>query len=86
MAESVSYREIHAFMLQKTQEYYRNPPAILVEQTMAELARKGMEVSFAEARKMVSPILIQRLVKEEMAQKWPDFMAAIPSNPLRNEK
>ena len=86
MSESVSYREIHAFMLQKTQEYYRNPPAILVEQTMADLARKGMEVSFSEARKMVSPILIQRLVKEEMAQKWPDFMSSIPSNPLRDEK
>lgn len=86
MSESVSYREIHAYMLQKTQQYYQNPPAILVEQTRAELARKGVEVSFAEARKMVSPILIQRLVKEEMAQKWPEFMSAIPSNPLRDEE
>ena len=84
MSESVSYQEIHAYMLQKTQEYYQNPPAILVEQTQADLARKGTNVSFEQARKMVSPILIQRLIKEEMAQKWPEFMSSIPSNPLRD--
>ena len=35
-SENITYREIHAYMLQKTQEYYRNPPASLVDDVIAQ--------------------------------------------------
>ena len=82
MSQSVTYQQIHAYMLQKTREYYADPPEILVELTMAEAQKQGRSLSREQARSAVSPILIQRLIKEEMAQKWPEFMASIPSNPL----
>ena len=83
MSESVNYKEIHAYMLKKTSEYYQCPPAVLVEAIMEERKNEGSPVSYEEARKLVTPLQIQRLVKEEMQKKWPDFMSAIPSNPLR---
>ena len=85
MSESVSDREIHSYMLKKTQEYYVNPPAVLVEAVLAEARSRGEALTVEQARKQVSPIDIQRLVKQEMQQKWPEFMAGIPQNPLREE-
>ena len=83
MSESVSYREIHSYMLKKTQEYYQNPPAVLVEAVLAEARSRGEALTEEEARKQVSTIDIQRIVKQEMQQKWPEFMSGIPQNPLR---
>ena len=83
MSDSVNYKEIHAYMLQKTSEYYRCPPAVLVEAIMDERRADGCPVSYEEARKLVTPLQIQRLVKAEMQEKWPEFMQTIPSNPLR---
>ena len=85
MSESVTYSQIHAYMLKKTQEYYKNPPAILVEAVMEGYRQKGLTISYEQARKQVTPIEIQRLIKLEMAQKWPDFMSSIPSNPLSGD-
>ncbi len=85
MPDTVNYGEVHAYMLQKTREYYQNPPAVLVEAVMEKQKNDGHPVSCEEARKLVTTIEIQRLVKEEMQKKWPDFMASIPANPLRSE-
>ena len=78
----VSYREIHTYMLQKTQEYYRNPPEALIEDVLAAYRAQGDEISRDDAKKYVSLLNVQRYVKEEMARKWPEFMGSIPSNPL----
>lgn len=83
MSDSVNYKEIHAYMLEKTREYYHCPPAALVEAVMEERRSSGSPVSPAQARELVTPLQIQRFVKAEMQQKWPDFMSTIPSNPLR---
>ena len=85
MSETVNYKEIHSFMLKKTQEYYVNPPAFLVEAVLAEHRSRGEQISLQEAKKRVSLIDIQRCVKKEMQEKWPEFMAAIPENPLKEE-
>lgn len=82
--ETVNYGEIHAYMLKKTQEYYQDPPAVLVEAVIRERSSRGETVSYDEARKLVSLIDIQRLVKEEMQKLWPEFMATIPSNSLKD--
>ncbi len=82
MPENVSYQEIHAYMLKKTQEYYVNPPAILVEAVIAQHKAQGESLSYEEARKQVSLIDIQRYLKQEMQKKWPEFMGSIQSNPL----
>ena len=82
--ETVNYGEIHAYMLKKTQEYYQNPPAALVEAVIRERKSRGEALSCEEARKLVSLIDIQRLVKEEMQKRWPEFMATIPSNSLKD--
>ena len=81
-SESVSYREIHAYMLQKTQEYYRNPPAALVEDVIAAFRAQGEDISWDTAKERVSLINIQRYIKQEMSEKWPEFMGGIPSNDL----
>ncbi len=85
MSDPVNYGQIHAYMLQKTREYYYSPPAVLVEAVMEKQKNEGHPVSYEEAGKLVTSIQIQRLVKEEMQKKWPDFMASIPSNPLHSE-
>lgn len=85
MSESVSYQQIHAYMLKKTQEYYLNPPQALVDAVLCEYQKKGITLTYTEACRKVSPIAIQRLVKQEMQEKWPEFMASIPANPLRSE-
>ena len=84
MAEQISYKEIHAYMLKKTQEYYQNPPEVLVRHTMSQYAAQGRILSWEEARKAVSLIDIQRYIKEEMSQKWPEFMSSIPQNGLKD--
>ena len=82
---AVSYKEIHAYMLEKTNEYYRNPPEVLVDRVLREEQEKGHALTRQEARKLVSLIDIQRYLKAEMTEKWPEFMATIPSNSLREE-
>ena len=82
MSETVSYQEIHAYMLKKTREYYHCPPKALVETIMETFKEGGNPISYGEAEKLVTPLQIQRFIKEEMKQKWPEFMASIPSNPL----
>ena len=82
---TVNYSEIHAYMLKKTQEYYANPPRVLIEEIQDRMAEKGHPVTEQEARALVTSIDIQRLVKREMQEKWPEFMATIPENPLRTE-
>ena len=84
VSENVSYREIHAYMLKKTQEYYQNPPQVLIQATLAQYAAAGQNITMEEARKLVSLIDIQRYLKEEMSQKWPEFMGNIPSNGLKD--
>ena len=84
MGENISYKEIHAYMLKKTQEYYQNPPQVLVQATAAKYALAGQILTPEEARKAVSLIDIQRYIKEEMIQKWPEFMGSIPSNGLKD--
>lgn len=81
-SESISYQEIHAYMLRKTQEYYRNPPEALVDDVIAAYGAQGESISRETAKERVSLINIQRYVKQEMAQKWPEFMGSIPSNQL----
>ena len=85
MSDTVNYKEIHAYMLKKTQEYYQKPPKILVDAVMEKQKEKGSPVTYELAERMVTSIEIQRLVKEEMKKKWPEFMAAIPSNPLQSQ-
>ena len=82
---AVSYKEIHAYMLEKTREYYRNPPEVLVDAVMKQEQKKGHAVTRQEAKKLVSLIEIQRYLKAEMTEKWPEFMSSIPSNSLREE-
>ena len=77
---SSDYKEIHAYMLKKTREYCQRPPRELIE----EISRKK-GVSYEEAEGLVTPILVQRYIKEEMKKLWPEFMASIPSNPLEEE-
>ena len=84
MGEKVTYQEIHAYMLKKTQEYYKDPPQVLVQATAAKYAAAGENITMEEARKYVSLIDIQRYLKEEMSQKWPEFMGTIPSNGLKD--
>ena len=86
MSETVNYKEIHAYMLKKTAEYYRCPPLALIEEVMETCRNAGCPVSEEEARQHVTPLLIQRFVKAEMQKKWPEFMSSIPSNPLRIKK
>ena len=80
--ERISYQQIHAYMLKKTKEYYDNPPASLVEDVIAAYRAQGEEISPEVARERVSLLNIQRYIKQEMAEKWPEFMGSIPSNPL----
>ena len=82
---AVSYKEIHAYMLEKTNEYYRNPPEVLVDAVLKDQKNQGSPVTREEARKLVSLIDIQRYLKAEMTEKWPEFMASLPSNSLREE-
>ena len=84
MEQSVNYSEIHAFMLKKTQEYYQNPPRVLVEAVISDYQSRGEEVTWNEAKKLVSLIDIQRYIKQEMKARWPQFMASIPENGLRD--
>ena len=84
MEEKVTYQEIHAYMLKKTREYYENPPQVLVQATAAKYAAAGQEITMEEAKKLTSLIDIQRYLKEEMSQKWPEFMGNIPSNGLKD--
>ena len=84
MEETVNYSEIHAFMLKKTQEYYQEPPKVLVEAVLAQARSRGENLTWNEAKKQVSLIDIQRLIKEEMKARWPQFMASIPENGLRD--
>ena len=84
MSENVNYSQIHAYMLKKTQEYYQNPPQVLVQATAAKYAAEGQNITMEEAKKLVSLIDIQRYLKEEMSIKWPEFMGNIPSNGLKN--
>ena len=84
MGESVTYQQIHAYMLKKTQEYYQNPPQVLIQATAAKYAAMGVNLTLEEAGKQVSLIDIQRYLKEEMSQKWPEFMGNIPSNGLKD--
>ena len=81
-SENVTYQQIHAYMIQKTREYYLDPPAPLVEAVMAAYRAQGEEISREAAKERVSLLNIQRYVKQEMAEKWPEFMGAIPSNSL----
>lgn len=80
--EAVNYQEIHAYMIRKTQEYYRNPPATLVEAVIRAYKAQGEEVSYDEAKSLVSLINIQRYLKQEMTEKWPEFMGSIRENSL----
>lgn len=80
--KTVSYQQIHAYMLMKTKEYYDNPPEILVNEVIAAYKAQGEEISAEIARERVSLLNIQCLIKKEMAEKWPEFMGGIPSNPL----
>ena len=80
--ERISYQQIHAYMLKKTKEYYDNPPASLVEDVIAAYRAQGEEIAPEVARERVSLLNIQRYIKQEMAEKWPEFMGNIPSNPL----
>ena len=84
MEEKVTYQQIHAYMLKKTREYYENPPQVLIQAAAAKYAAMGQILSPEEARKAVSLIDIQRLIKEEMSIKWPEFMGSIPSNGLKD--
>ena len=79
---SIPYAQIHSYMLQKTQEYYQNPPESLVEDVIAAYRAQGDVISREVARERVSLLNIQRYIKKEMAEKWPEYMGAIPSNPL----
>lgn len=81
--ENVTYPEIHAYMLRKTQEYYQNPPAVLVADVIAQYHAKGIELTYDQAKSQVSLIEIQRYLKKEMTAKWPKFMSGIKSNSLR---
>lgn len=81
-SENVSYKEIHAYMLRKTQEYYVSPPAALVQDVIAAYKAQGDEISYEEAKTRVSLINIQRYLKQEMAEKWPEFMGSIKENRL----
>lgn len=81
-AEKVSYQEIHAYMIRKTQEYYLNPPAQLVQDVIATYKAQGDDISYEEAKTFVSLINIQRYLKQEMAEKWPEFMGSIRENSL----
>ena len=85
MSQSVNYSQIHAYMLKKTQEYYKNPPDVLIQAVIDAHLKKMVCLSWEEARQLVSPIEIQRLIKKEMQEKWPEFMSSIPSNPIRDE-
>ena len=79
---SVNYQEIHAYMIRKTQEYYQNPPAPLVEAVVAAYKAQGDEISYEDAKPLVSLINIQRYLKQEMTEKWPEFMGSIRENSL----
>lgn len=81
-SDSVTYSQIHAYMLQKTQEYYRNPPRKLVQDVIDAYKAQGETITAEVAAERVSLINIQRYIKEEMAEKWPEFMGSIPSNRL----
>ncbi len=83
-AETVNYQEIHAYMIRKTQEYYQNPPAPLVEAVIQAYKAQGEEISYEEAKSLVSLINIQRYLKQEMTEKWPEFMGSIRENSLPN--
>lgn len=80
--EKVTYQQIHAYMLRKTQEYYRDPPKALVMDVIAAYKAQGEEIPYDTARERVSLINIQRYLKAEMAEKWPEFMGSIPTNSL----
>ena len=84
MSDPVSYSEIHAYMLRRTRECYQDPPEFLVQFAVEQQKAQGRKVSIEEARKLVSLIDIQRYVKLEMEQKWPEFMASIPTNSLQD--
>ncbi|MBO7253526.1 MAG: hypothetical protein J6V25_12965 [Oscillospiraceae bacterium] len=80
--EAVSYKEIHGYMIRKTQEYYQNPPEKLVMDVIAAYKAQGEEISYEIAKERVSLINIQRYLKQEMTEKWPEFMGGIPENSL----
>ena len=84
MSEAVTYQQIHAYMLRKTQQYYLDPPAVLVEAVIAQQKEQGVTLTAEEAKKLVSLIDIQRYLKQEMTEKWPEFMGGIPSNSLKD--
>lgn len=81
-SENVSYKEIHAYMIRKTQEYYLDPPAPLVQDVIAAYKAQGDDISYEDAKTRVSLINIQRYLKQEMSEKWPEFMGSIRENSL----
>lgn len=81
-SEAVNYQEIHAYMIRKTREYYLEPPAPLVEAVIRAYKAQGQEISYEEAKPLVSLINIQRYLKQEMTEKWPEFMGSIRENSL----
>lgn len=80
--EKVTYQQIHAYMLQKTREYYLEPPAALIEDVIQAYKAQGEDIPWETAKERVSLLNIQRYIKQEMAEKWPEFMGGIPSNSL----
>lgn len=81
-SKNITYKEIHAYMLQKTREYYQDPPAALVQDVISAYKAQGEDIPYEIAKERVSLINIQRYLKQEMAEKWPEFMGSIPSNSL----
>ena len=78
-----TYPQIHAYMLRKTREYYEDPPKVLVDRVLRDARSRGETLTRQEAEKQVSLIDIQRYLKAEMQQLWPEFMGSIPDNSLR---
>lgn len=86
MSDTINMGKLHAYMLKKTQEYYHCPPSVLVDDVIMRQKENGNTLTYEQAKKLVTPIEIQRLIKKEMHEKWPELMAQIPSNPLPPDK
>ena len=72
-SEAVNYQEIHAYMIRKTREYYLDPPAPLVEAVIRAYKAQGEEISYEEAKPLVSLINIQRYLKQESVRTAQDL-------------
>lgn len=65
--------DIVKYVFVKDLEYSEKPPDLLVQEVIDEFARRGEEITTADAAKKVRESRILQFIDEEVKEKWPDL-------------